>query len=103
MSRAAGMEHEMAGISLQDGLRIPERVLFRRVDTEMAVINTDTGAYFGLDEVGTRMWELIAEHGLLHVVANRIREEFDVDPQRLEEDLLRLVDELLAHGLVERA
>ena len=92
----------MAGVSLQEGFRIPERILFRRVDTEMAVVNTDTGTYFGLDEVGTRVWELIAEHGSLQAVADRMREEFDVDPQRLEADLLQLVDQLLADGLVER-
>jgi hypothetical protein len=92
----------MAGVSLQDRVRIPDCVMFQRVDTEMAVVNTDTGVYFGLDEVGTRAWELLAEDGRLQAVAERMLAEFDVEPQRLEADLLRLVDELLANGLVER-
>ncbi len=93
----------MAGLSLQDRVRIPDCIKFQRVDTEMAVVNVDTGVYFGLDEVGTRAWELIAEDGRLHAVAERMQEEFDVEPPRLEADLLRLVGELLANGLVERS
>jgi len=92
----------MAGVSLRDRVRIPDFIKFQRVDTEMAIVNVDTGAYFGLDEVGTRAWELIGEDGRLHAVAERMLAEFDTEPQRLETDLLRLVDDLLAQGLVER-
>lgn len=93
----------MAGVSLRDRVRIPDCIRFQRVDTEMAVVNTDTGVYFGLDEVGTRAWELIGETDRLDVVAERMQDEFDVEPLRLEADLLRLVDDLLANGLVERS
>ncbi len=102
MSPDAGMEDEMAGMSLQDRVQIPDCIRFQRVDTEMVVVNTDTGVYFGLNEVGTRAWELIAEDGRLQAVAERMQDEFDVELQRLEADLLRLVEDLLANGLVKR-
>jgi hypothetical protein len=87
--------------ALSDTVRIPPRISFRRVRDEMALLNLDTGVYFGLDEVGARMWELVAEHQRLQLVAEQMEGEYDVDPARLRQDLLRLVDELIAKGLLE--
>jgi hypothetical protein len=51
--------------------------------------------------VGTRIWELIAERGLLRDVASSIVAEFEVDSERAELDLLKLVRALLEKQLVE--
>ena len=90
-------------VALSDTVRIPQRVTFRRVRDEMALLNLDTGVYFGLDEIGARMWELVVEHGRLQVVAERMDEEYAVDPARLRQDLLHMVDELIAKQLLEIA
>jgi len=87
--------------ALSDTVRIPPRISFRRVRDEMALLNLDTGVYFGLNEVGARMWELVAEHGRLQLIAEQMEKEYDVDPVRLRRDLLRLVDELMAKKLLE--
>jgi hypothetical protein len=91
-------------ITLGDRVRVPERVTFRRVREEMALLDVETGVYFGLDEVGARMWELLAEHaehGNLETVARHIEREFDVAPDDVRRDLLRLAEELKAKGLIE--
>jgi hypothetical protein len=88
-------------VTLNDTLRIPERITFRRVRDEMALLNVDTGVYFGLDDIGARMWELLAEHGNLQAVAERMEQEYDVTGERLRLDLLRLAEELQAKGLIE--
>jgi Coenzyme PQQ synthesis protein D (PqqD) len=91
----------MTPVTLHDTLRIPERITFRRVRDEMALLNLETGVYFGLDEVGARMWELLAEHHNLQAVAERMEAEYDVAPAQLRKDLLRLTQELIAKGLIE--
>jgi len=89
--------------TLSDTVRIPQRITFRRVRDEMALLNLDTGVYFGLDEIGARMWELVVEDGRLQVVAERMEDEYAVDPARLRQDLLRWIDELTAKQLLEIA
>jgi hypothetical protein len=89
--------------TLADTVRIPARVAAQRVRDEMAVLDADTGVYFGLDDVGARMWELLAEHGGLQRVAEILDAEYEADPARLRADLLRLVDDLSAAGLIEIA
>lgn len=90
-------------LTLSDPLQIPERITFRRVREEMALLDVETGVYFGLDEIGARMWELLAEHGNLEAVARRMEQEYDVTGERLRADLLRLAEELRAKGLVDPA
>ena len=63
------------------------------------LLQLDTGEYFGLDEVGQRMWTLMVEHGDLAVVAARLLEEFDVEPEALSRDLDELVDDLVSRRL----
>ena len=51
--------------------RIPDEVIFRELDGEAVILNLDTGIYFGLDAVGTRIWRLIEERKPLRIVLDR--------------------------------
>jgi hypothetical protein len=90
-------------VSLAQSASIAPDVIFRLLDGEAVLLNLKTGTYFGLDQVGTRAWELILEHQSLERVHSALLEEYDVDPDRLAEDLLTLVKEFSAKGLVQVA
>ena len=77
-----------------------EHVVSRELEGEAVMLNLESGVYFGLDEVGTRIWTLIQEHGSLRKVFEVMQAEYDVVPGTLESDLIRLVEELRAKGLV---
>lgn len=75
-----------------------EGVLSRVLDGEAVLLDTEGGAYFGLNVVGTRAWELIGEAGTTRgALVDALLAEFDVTSDVLERD----VDELLA-GLEQR-
>jgi len=56
--------------------------------------------YFGLDSVGTRMWQLIERHRSLSAIVAAMCDEFDAPAATIEQDVLRLVTELVEKGLV---
>jgi hypothetical protein len=87
-------------IDLDTVLRVPDSVLFQQVSDESVLLDMDSEQYFGLDEVGTRIWQLIVEDGRLGDVHVAMLDEYDVDPQVLERDLLDLVGTLAQKGLV---
>jgi hypothetical protein len=89
----------MRALSLADSVTINPDVLFRELDGEAVLLNLDAGVYYGLDPVGTKIWELIGEYGSLQSVFDAMLREYDVDATILENDLLRLVSELCANGL----
>lgn len=81
---------------------IPETVLFRELEGEAVLLATDSGKYFGLNEVGTRMWALLRQHGEVEAACRALLEEYDVPEARLREDFAIFVDTLAIRGLVER-
>jgi Coenzyme PQQ synthesis protein D (PqqD) len=82
-------------------IAVPGTVFFREVAGEAVLLDTAGGGYFGLDEVGTRMWTLLARHGRVEPVVRELLAEFDVDEARLRADATAFVDTLASHGLVE--
>ena len=90
----------MTTTSLDVAFRIPEEVVFRELDGEAVILNLDTGIYFGLDAVGTRIWQLIEERKPLRAVLAALIDEYDAPPERLQGDLLAFVERLSGKGLL---
>lgn len=86
-------------IALDSRVAVSDDAVFREMDGESVLLNLETGMYFGLDEVGTRVWRLAADHGSLWAVRERLVEEYDADPAAIERDLLALADALVSKGL----
>ena len=78
-------------------------VVFRQLEDGAVLLDLESGVYFGLDEVGTRVWTLLLERGTPAAVCDAMLSEFEVDPEVLAGDVLRLVDELRRNGLVRIA
>jgi len=84
----------MSEISLEDTFVISKDAVFRDLDGEAVILDLGAGVYFGLNAVGTRMWQLIERHGQLRAVFDDLCQEYDVAPDVLERDLLGLVGRL---------
>jgi len=81
-------------------LRVPEEILFREIDGEAILLNTDSGLYFGLDEVGSTIWTALRESGSVEGAIPRLLEVFDTDAETLRADLLEFVTELVENALL---
>src|SRR5215207_4478914 len=68
---------------------------------EVAILDLKAGMYYGLDEVGARIWELIQEPRAVREVHNMLLSQYDVERERCERDLLSLLQQLADEGLVE--
>lgn len=75
-------------------------VLHQELGGETVLLNLADEQYFGLDAVGTRVWQLLVETHRATEVMARLQQEFEVTPERLEADLSALLSELLDAGLV---
>ena len=86
--------------SLSDRVRIAGDVLFQVVGGETVLLDLASETYFGLDEVGTRIWSLLQADHTLAEVHSILLSEYEVESRLMEEDLLSHVDELQKAGLV---
>jgi Coenzyme PQQ synthesis protein D (PqqD) len=70
------------------------------VSGESVILHLEDGVYFGLNEVGSRIWSLAAQPVRVADICSAIEEEYDVHPETCRRDVLRLLGELADHDLV---
>lgn len=88
-------------MNLSDRLKASNDVMIRRIGDETVLLDLASGTYCGLDPVGARVWRLIEDgERTLAEVCNAILDEYDVEQERLERDILALAAQLAAHRLV---
>jgi hypothetical protein len=90
----------MPDLTLESRVARAEDAVFRELDGEAVILHLQTGMYYGLDPVATRLWQLIDEHERLQGVYDAALQEFDVQPDVLQRDLLHLVRDLAERQLV---
>ena len=87
-------------IPLSSNITISSEVLAQEVGGETVLLDLQSESYFGLDEVGTRIWQLLQEQNDLQKVFDIMLEEYDVDAKQLENDLNELLEKLLDEELI---
>ena len=75
-------------------------VLINVVDGEAVLLDLKRECYFGLDEVGMRMWQALIESASVKAAYETLLAEYDVEPEKLQHDLNELIQQLVEHGLV---
>jgi hypothetical protein len=71
------------------------------LEGEAAILNLKSGTYFGLDPVGATVWSLIAEPRRVLEIRDALLDAYDVESERCSNDLLELLGDLRAHGLIQ--
>ena len=82
-------------------LSIPTPVMSRLVGDETVLLDLASGMYFGLDGVGQRIWESIADGKNLGEIATIIASEFEVNEAQALSDLVTFARDLADRGLLE--
>ena len=85
----------MTPISLANTFVPSKDAVFRDLDGEAVILHLGSGTYFGLNAVGTRIWQLMEQDGRLTTVLDCLRSEYDAPSDVLERDLLDLVTRLV--------
>lgn len=68
----------------------------------MVLLDFERGIYYGLNPVGARVWELLAEGKSTDEIIDRLTGEFDVERTAAKGDVMALMDDLAVNGLVNR-
>ena len=76
-----------------------------QVSTELAgktaILNLKNQTYYSLDEVGSQVWHLLRQPRRVAEVRDALVQEYDVEPDQCERDLLALLQQLAEQGLIE--
>jgi hypothetical protein len=78
-------------------------VVSRVLDGEAVILDLASSKYLGLNDVATRVWELLGEGKEFGAIRAALLDEFEVPAEVLERDLDRLFGDLTARGLIQAA
>jgi len=67
---------------------------------EAVILDLTSGVYYGLNEVGAKIWHLIQQPCTIQTIQHNLIQEYDVDSEVCTQDLFQILQELQAAGLV---
>jgi len=91
----------MTTISNNSRISVSSDTLINILGGESVLLGLRSQKYFGLDEVGTRMWNVLTCSSSVESAYQTLLEEYDVEPETLRQDLYDLIGKLAEQGLVE--
>ena len=92
--------NEDRNAKLMEKITISSNAVARALGNETVILHLDSGTYFGLDAVGTRIWQLLGEDKSPAEICNVMLNEYEVLGDDLERDVAALIEELLAKDLI---
>ena len=85
----------------ENRIKIREQILKKHFDNESLILNLNNENYYGLDAVGTRFLEVLLESDSIRCAYETLLEEYDVEPETLQKDLIKLLNVLEQNGIIE--
>jgi hypothetical protein len=68
---------------------------------ESAILNLKNSVYYGMNPIGTRVWNLLKEPRTIAELRDTLLSEYEVDAKLCERDLLDLLEKMKGEGLIE--
>ncbi|HSF92134.1 MAG TPA: PqqD family protein [Paracoccaceae bacterium] len=81
-------------------ISIPEHVLFRELDGEAELLDLKSQQYFGLNEIGTRVWTALQQGEELSALVEEIVGSYDAQAEQVRVDIDQLINELQSANLI---
>jgi hypothetical protein len=81
-------------------LKLRPDVAFQDLRGEAVIVDLASGNYFGLNEVGTRVWQLVDEGHEEPTIVDILTSEYEADRATIARDVARLLDDLRARHFI---
>jgi hypothetical protein len=79
-----------------------DAAMARRVDDDAVILDITSGQFFGINDVGALVWDLLEHDTTRDALVNAVTAEFDVDSEQAGDDIDALIAQLSNAGLVEQ-
>jgi hypothetical protein len=88
-------------IGSEGRVRVVGDVHVREFDNELVILDLAKGDYFGVNELGAKLWQGLEKGKSCAEIATELVADYEVSEARLVADLVSMTDDFIARGLVE--
>ncbi len=75
-------------------------VIASEMEDELVMMSMENNAYYGLNSVGRKIWELLESEKTLSSLCDQLMDKYDVDIETCRKDVSKLIVKLEQVGLV---
>ena len=75
-------------------------MIFSRIDDEVVMMSVESGEYYGLNPVASRIWELLEKPHTLANLIDILTNEFDIDEQACRRDVETFLKQMTEKNLI---
>ena len=88
-------------LSLESKVQRSSEPLQAGLDGEVVMMSVEKGSYYGLDPVGSRIWELLEAPRKVSEVVDELLDVYEVEPEVCQRDTVSFLEALIDEGLAE--
>ncbi len=78
-----------------------KKIIQSKIREEVVMMDIDSGFYFGMNGVGSVIWQHLSNAITLDDLVCKLMEEFKVDKQTCETDTIEFLDKLLEKNIIK--
>lgn len=82
-------------------LKRKQNQLFSEIDGEVVMLSVENSEYYGMDSVGSRIWQLLENSVSFKKLIELLLDEFEVTEEQCKEDTLKFLEQLMEKQLLE--
>jgi hypothetical protein len=90
-----------SAISVHSIVVATKEQVFCALGDEAAILNMKNSVYYGMNAVGASVWNLLQQPKRVRELRDAVMEEYEVDAEQCERDLLELLEKMRSEGLIE--
>lgn len=83
-------------------VEVDKELVCQELDGEMVLLDMNSGLYFGIDAVGTRIWQMLEEKVPPVKMVDLLLQEYEVEAERCAQQVLAFLLNLEENKLVKR-
>jgi hypothetical protein len=91
----------MKQITLNSNIQRSKDAVYSTIDTETVMISIPKGKYYSMEEVGSRIWQLLKKEIPVYELCRILCEEFDIEKDQCQKDVVDFLNRLAGENLVE--
>jgi hypothetical protein len=88
-------------LTIESRIKACNSIISQKLDEETVMANIESGFYFGVNKTSKRIWELVENNIMIADICRQLQNEYNVDSEQCEVEVLAFVEELIQEGLVE--
>lgn len=87
-------------INVNDRICSNNKLPVAEIHSEVLLMNHEKGLFYGLDDIASTIFRMIATPTRVSELCETLRGEYDAESAVIQRDVLKLLDSMAEHGLI---